>query len=500
MASASVQALNTRRSGILLHPTSLPGSFECGTLGRDAFRFIDFLAASGQTLWQILPLGPTHSNGSPYQCLSVHAGNPRLICLDSLVKYGWLSSGDAAQASSTGRNGARDALLARAYEGFLVRASAADRAAFDEFMTAQHHWLPDYALFQSLRLQHGCADWPRWPAPLRDRDAAALETARGRYRALIDRICFEQFAFHRQWSEVRAEANRRGVHIFGDMPIFVAHDSVDVWVSRHLFELDDQGQATVVAGVPPDYFSATGQRWGNPHYRWGVMERDDYAWWMERIESHMAMFDLIRIDHFRGFESCWEIPADHPTAIGGRWVEGPGEKFFDAVLRRFGSLPFVAEDLGLITPQVHALREKYRIPGMRILQFAFEGSGENPYLPHNHRSDTIVYTGTHDNDTTLGWYESLSEQARERVLEYLGRPQEPMPWPLIRAALASVANTAIIPLQDVLGLGAESRMNTPGTTMQDNWRWRFSWDQLSAELAPRLRRLCEIYGRTSASG
>lgn len=487
-------ALLTRRAGILLHPTSLPGPCASGALGDDAYRFLDFLAAAGQSLWQMLPLGPTHASGSPYQCLSVHAGNPRLICFDRLVQYGWLDRGDASEWKTD-----RAATLAQAHARFIERASAADRAAFEGFVAAQQEWLADYALFQALRTQYECADWSRWPAPLRDREAAALDKARRKHRAFIERICFEQFVFMRQWGELRAEANRRGILIFGDMPIFVAHDSVDVWVNRHLFELDNSGQPTVVAGVPPDYFSATGQRWGNPHYRWKLMEEDGFAWWMRRIESHLRMFDLVRIDHFRGFEAYWEIPADHPTAMGGRWVEGPGGKFFDAVLHRFGSLPFVAEDLGLITPPVHALREQYRMPGMRILQFAFDGGSDNPYLPHNHRRNTVVYTGTHDNDTTLGWYESLAAPARERVREYLGQPAEPMPWPLIRAALASVANTAMIPLQDALALDASCRMNTPGTT-QGNWRWRFDWAQVPADLAARLRRMSEAYGRLPPAG
>jgi 4-alpha-glucanotransferase len=486
--------LNTRRAGVLLHPTSLPGPDGCGALGDEAFRFIDFLAAAGQTLWQVLPLGPTHANGSPYQCLSVHAGNPRLICLDRLISDGWLARGDAAE-----READRASALSQAHAGFLERASEQERASFDEFVSTQQGWLADYALFQALRLHYECADWSRWPATLRDRDPAALDKARRRHRAMIDRICFEQFVFQRQWDGVREEANRRGILVLGDMPIFVAHDSVDVWVNRHLFELDDKGRPTVVAGVPPDYFSATGQRWGNPHYRWKLMEEDGYAWWMGRIATHLRMFDLVRIDHFRGFEAYWEIPADHPTAMGGRWVEGPGGTFFDAVLRRFGSLPFVAEDLGLITPPVHALREQYQMPGMRILQFAFEGGCDNPYLPHNHRRNTVVYTGTHDNDTTLGWYEGLDAPMRERVREYLGHPAEPMPWPLIRAAYASVANTAVIPLQDALALGTSSRMNTPGTS-QDNWRWRFDWAQVSVRLAAGLRRLSEIYGRAPAPG
>lgn len=499
MAPVTAQALTIRRSGILLHPTSLPGPHGGGSLGDDAHRFLDFLYSAGQTLWQMLPLGPTHSNGSPYQCLSVHAGNPRLISFDRLAQWGWLEPGILARMGDGVQGPERAALLDLARAGLIERAPAADRAACDDFMSTQRDWLPDYALFQVLRAQYEGADWSRWPDALRDRDAVALEKARERYRAAIDRVCFEQFVFYRQWGEVRAEANRRGILILGDMPIFVAHDSVDVWVNRRLFELDDKGHPAVVAGVPPDYFSATGQRWGNPHYRWKLMEEDGFAWWMQRIERQMEMFDLVRIDHFRGFEAYWEIPADQPTAMGGRWVEGPGERFFEAVLRRFGTLPFVAEDLGLITPRVHALRERFRLPGMRILQFAFEGGSDNPYLPHNHVRDAVVYTGTHDNDTTLGWFGGLDGQAQGRVLEYLGQPRESMPWPLIRAALASVANTAVIPLQDALALGGEHRMNTPGTT-QDNWGWRFAWAQVAPDLAARLRHMSGLYGRIPSGG
>lgn len=482
-----------------MHPTSLPGPHGGGSFGDDAYRFLDFLSAAGQTLWQMLPLGPTHANGSPYQCLSVHAGDPRLISFDRLARWGWLEPEAVARREAAGDEAGREALLDLARAGLLERAPPADRAACDDFMSAQRDWLPDYALFRALRTQYEGADWSRWPGALRDRDPAALEKARRKHRAAIDRVCFEQFVFYRQWGEVRAEANRRGILILGDMPIFVAHDSVDVWVNQSLFELDDKGCPTVVAGVPPDYFSATGQRWGNPHYRWTRMEEDGFAWWMQRIERQMKMFDLVRIDHFRGFDAYWEIPADQPTAMGGRWVEGPGGRFFEAVLRRFGTLPFVAEDLGLITPPVHALRERFHLPGMRILQFAFEGGSDNPYLPHNHVRDAVVYTGTHDNDTTLGWFGGLDGPAQGRVLDYLGQPREPMPWPLIRAALASVANTAVIPLQDALALGGEHRMNTPGTT-QDNWRWRFAWEQVAPDLAARLRHLSGLYGRIPSGG
>lgn len=485
-----------RRSGILLHPTSLPGRQAQGDLGAEAYRFIEFLVAAGQTVWQMLPLGPTHDNLSPYQCLSVHAGNPRLISLDWLVDQGWLDGAvlAAPDAGDTTRLYAAGGPLDLARQGFRQRGGREAHEAFEAFLQAANHWLEDYALFLALRRQHDHADWTRWSPPLRDRDKNALGRARMQHGEFIDLVRFEQFLFHRQWAALKEFANQRGVLLFGDMPIFVAHDSVDVWVNRELFKLDEQGQPDVVAGVPPDYFSATGQRWGNPHYRWERMEEDGYDWWLRRIEHQLGMFDLVRIDHFRGFEAYWEIPAADPDARGGYWVEGPREKFFDALLARLGKLPLVAEDLGYITPEVHALRERYGFPGMSILQFAFDGSATNPYLPHNHQRDTVVYTGTHDNDTTLGWYQALEPAQQAFMREYLGRPEEPMPWPLIRSAMASVAGMAIVPMQDVLELGGEHRMNTPGTPA-GNWTWRFDWEQLQADLAARLQRMTAICGR-----
>lgn len=485
-----------RRAGILLHPTSLPGPRRQGDLGADAFRFVEFLAAAGQTLWQMLPLGPTHDNGSPYQCLSIDAGNPRLISFQRLVERGWLdadAAGDPDPAAPR-RIYARNGTLAAAWRGFRDRADEAAQAAYREFHSSARSWLDDYALFVALRREHDHADWTRWPASLRDREEGALEEARKRHRVVVELVCFEQFLFHEQWRALKEYANGLGVLLFGDLPIFVAHDSADVWVDRRLFKLDPEGRPEVVAGVPPDYFSETGQRWGNPHYRWDVMEQEGYQWWIRRIGQQLKLFDLVRIDHFRGFEAFWEIPADHPDARGGRWVEGPREKLFNALLARLGRLPLVAEDLGVITPEVDALRDRYELPGMRILQFAFDGSADNPYLPHNHRRDSVVYTGTHDNDTTLGWYRGLDQAQREYLLEYLGQPGEPMPWPLVRCALASVADTAVIPLQDALGLDGAHRMNIPGTT-EGNWGWRFDWDMVPADLAARLQRLTRICGR-----
>lgn len=480
--------LQRRQAGILLHPTSLPGPWHCGDLGAEAWHFVDFLAAAGQHVWQILPLGPTHEDLSPYQSLSAHAGNPQLISIEALQAQGWLDA-----VTPDPRREAKAPLIARAWQGFQARADEAARAALHQFIDGTH-WLEDYALFCLIkRLEQG-RGWSEWPAPLRDRDPAALDALRSRHADELAVLRFEQFVFDQQWQALKRHANGKGIAIFGDMPIFVAHDSADVWAQRQCFDLDEGGHPTVVAGVPPDYFSATGQRWGNPHYDWEWMETDGFRWWRQRLEGQLRLFDLVRIDHFRGFEAYWEIPAHEDTAINGRWMKAPGDALFAVLAERFDPLPVVAEDLGTITPEVTALRDKYALPGMRILHFAFGGGSDNPYLPHNHSENSVVYTGTHDNDTTLGWWHSSDEGLRSGVLEYLGLPAEPMPWPLIRAAYASVARLAIIPLQDVLELDASHRMNTPGTTV-GNWRWRFSWDMVAPDRAPRLRRLAEVYRR-----
>jgi 4-alpha-glucanotransferase len=479
--------LQARRAGLLLHPTSLPGSRNHGDLGAGARRFVDFLAASGFSVWQTLPLGPTHEDGSPYQCLSVHAGNPELISLDELVASGWL---DEAVADTR-------ACLARARAGFESRANQADRDALRDFRQRHAFWIDDYALYQAIRRVHQGAPWYNWPEPLRSRDSTAIGKFRATYEVVIEQACFEQFLFFTQWQALRDYARERGIALFGDIPIFVAHDSADVWARRELFSIDASGKLDVVSGVPPDYFSATGQRWGNPLYRWERVADEDYRWWLERFRSQLELFDIIRLDHFRGFEKYWEIAAQAETAIEGRWVEGPGTALFERLAEEFGDLPLVAEDLGLITPEVEALRTQLSLPGMKILQFAFDGSPGNPYLPHNHDPLAVVYTGTHDNDTSLGWYRGLTEAGRQVVDEYLGLPSEPMPWPLIRAALASVAELAILPMQDILALGSEHRMNTPGTTA-DNWRWRFDWDQASEDLVARMHHLIRIYGRAGS--
>jgi len=488
--------LSVRRSGILLHPSSLPGRWACGNLGDEAFRFVEFLAAAGQSLWQMLPLGVPHDDGSPYQCLSVFAGNPALISPESLRDWGWLTVDDYRQAGKQVPDLLlQTALLEQAHAGFRARASDADHAALAAFIEQQSFWLHDYALYQALHQHYQHQSWTQWPQPLRDRQPQALAEAREQYAGQIAEVFFEQFVFFRQWQALKDYANRKGVLMFGDMPIFIAHDSADVWCAREYFDLDNTGLPRTVTGVPPDYFSETGQHWGNPHYRWDIMTADDFVWWKQRVAMQLHLFDVVRIDHFRGFEASWEIPADHETAINGRWISVPGEQMFDSLLEYFGTLPLVAEDLGIITPAVEGLRDRYQFPGMKILQFAFGGDNSNPYLPHHHVPNCVVYTGTHDNDTTLGWWQTLDENTRVHVYEYLGiDTDDDMPWPMIRAAMESVANTAIFPLQDVLGLDGTHRMNVPGTA-KGNWRWRFDWPSVPLDLAGQLRHLTGLYQR-----
>ena len=484
---------DVRRAGLLLHPTSLPGPDTGGTLGPDAFRFVDFIAAAGFCVWQVLPLGQPHEDGSPYQCLSVHAGNTALISAEQIQSLGWLPP-DEIPRGAGGKDPLGDPILHAAFRGFAAHAEEDEKSRFREFVHRHAHWLEDYALFLAIKSEHGSAPWWEWPAALRDRESTALEAVRDRLARLIEQYRFEQYLFFRQWGDLRRYANARGILIFGDLPIFVAHDSSDVWAHRALFDLDEQGRARTVTGVPPDYFSATGQRWGNPHYDWVRLEETGFHWWMARMEGQLELCDLLRIDHFRGFESSWSIPAHEPTAAEGHWVKVPGEIFFTALQERFGTLPLVAEDLGIITPEVEALRDRFGLPGMKVLQFAFEGGPANPYLPHNHVQNAVVYTGTHDNDTTLGWFESLHEDLRTHVLDVLGQPSEPMPRPLVRTALSSVARLAVIPMQDLLDLDGGHRMNTPGTTA-NNWKWRFTWDMVPETLTAELQRLVRLYGR-----
>lgn len=488
------EVLDRRRAGILMHPTSLPAGEGLGRLGEDSFRFIDFLAEIGATVWQMLPLGPTLENGSPYQALSVHAGNTELISLRRLYEWGWLLEGPECEGHEGHWRAYHREQLRMARETFRKHAAHEHRQAYSEFVSRHYSWLENYVLYQSLKAHHKGKPWWEWEEPLRDCDSRALATVQEKLADELEQERFEQFIFYYQWHKVKDYASERGILLFGDMPIFVAHDSAEVWARRDLFDLDDEGHPRTVAGVPPDYFSETGQLWGNPHYNWDRMQADGFIWWKERLASQMELFDLIRIDHFRGFEAYWSVPAHEETAINGHWVKAPGEALFDALKERFGELPFVAEDLGIITPEVDALRERYGLPGMKILQFAFGSGPENPYLSHNHEKNSVIYTGTHDNNTTVGWIEGCPPELVDEIMDYLGKPGEPMPWPMIRIALASVAKLAVLPLQDVLALDGTHRMNTPGVS-EGNWRWRLDWDWVTDETRRRMSHLIELYGR-----
>jgi len=492
----------SRSSGILLHPTSLPGPHGSGDLGQAAHDFVDWLVAAGQTLWQVLPLGGIGPGNSPYMSSSAFAGNVLLVDLRELRQLGWLDAADLVSAPDFSDQRLHFAQvvpwrmerLQRAATRFRRAAGADQRRDFQDFCALHATWLYDYALFMALADAHGWRAWSEWDPLLAGRDPEALRSAASQH---ADRLLFWQFCqwcFFRQWQRLRAHARARGVRIVGDTPIFVAYQSADVWARPELFELDAQGRPQVVAGVPPDYFSATGQRWGNPLYRWETHQAEGFAWWIERIRRTFELVDIVRIDHFRGFAAYWEIPASQPTAVIGRWMPGPGAALFDAVAAALGPLPIIAEDLGVITPEVDALRKQFSLPGMRVLHFAFGGDNTNAYLPHNYQRNTVVYTGTHDNNTTLGWWREATDGERAHARDYLASAGEAIHWDLIRAACASVADTAIHPLQDVLGLGAEHRMNLPGKG-QGYWEWRFAWAQVLPEHAQTLKQLCGLYRR-----
>jgi 4-alpha-glucanotransferase len=505
--------VSERLAGILLHPTSLPGRHGIGELGPEATAFLDFLAETGQRLWQVLPLGPTGYADSPYQCFSAFAGNPLLVSLDALREEGLVSAAELAKAPAFPERevdfGAviafKQPLLARAFSVFEKKGDAERARAFEEFRRASSQWLPDFALFMALKRANEGRAWHTWESTLVAREAGALDRARRDLAREIREVEFEQWLFFEQWASLRAQAHRRGISIMGDIPIFVAHDSADVWAHPELFQLAADGRPAFQAGVPPDYFSATGQLWGNPLYRWDALARTGYAWWIDRFRAVLALVDRVRLDHFRGFEAYWEVPGDAPTAVDGRWAKGPGADFFDALLRSFSSLPIVAEDLGVITPEVEALRDRYGFPGMAILQFAFGTDAQaNDFLPHNYPRNKAVYTGTHDNDTVLGWWTSgvgdttrtKEEVAREheRALAYVGGDGTEIHWDFIRTLFVSVADTAVAPLQDVLGEGAGSRMNLPGRP-NGNWRWRFAKGALTPPIRRRLRLVTEGSGR-----
>lgn len=495
-----------RASGILLHPTSLPGGIGIGDLGRGATAFVDFLAAAHQQLWQVLPLGPTGFGDSPYQSFSTFAGNPLLIALDELARDGLLDPAQlAALPTDPGDHidyGAvitiKDRLLRQVWTDFPARATARQREELAEFVAVNRPWLDDFALFMALKEAHHGLPWTAWPAELRRREPVALTRARRQLAAAIGAQQCIQWCFFRQWQRLRTYAAERGIRLIGDIPIFVAGDSADVWAHPELFQLDEDGQPLVVAGVPPDYFSATGQLWGNPLYRWERHATDGYAWWEARLKATLALVDIVRLDHFRGFEAYWEVPAQETTAVNGRWRPGPAAALFDAIRARLGEVPIIAEDLGLITPAVKTLRDSQGFPGMAILQFGFGGDADNEYLPHNYRPNLVVYTGTHDNDTTIGWAASLDPAGRQHLNDYLGPgdPAEDIAWRLIRLAFASVANTVVVPLQDLLSEDSSARLNTPGRPA-GNWGWRATFDDLSAERAARLAHLTMLYGRTA---
>ncbi|APW38240.1 4-alpha-glucanotransferase [Rhodoferax koreense] len=494
-----------RTSGILLHPTSLPGPNGSGDFGPAAYHFVDWLVSAGQKLWQILPLGGIGPGNSPYMSSSAFAGNVLLIDLAELQTHGWLASADLEGADfEAGRLDFARVVpwrmdrLARAAAQFASAASPADVEDFNGFCAAQADWLDDYALFMALAEANEWREWSDWAPSLVRREPAALAAARLELSARVGFWQFCQWCFFRQWLRLKHYANERGILIVGDAPIFIAYQSAEVWARQELFELDASGKPTVIAGVPPDYFSATGQRWGNPLYRWSAHADEGYAWWIARIRRTFAMVDIVRIDHFRGFADYWEIPASQSTAIFGRWLPGPGAALFDAIASALGSLPIIAEDLGIITPEVEALRRQFDFPGMRILHFAFGGDAGNAYLPHNYEPNTVVYTGTHDNNTTPGWWAEASEAERLHVIDYLGLHgtaiDADIHWSLIRAAMASVADTAITQLQDVLGLPGSDRMNLPGVGA-GYWEWRFTWDQVLPEHALKLAQLGRLYRR-----
>jgi 4-alpha-glucanotransferase len=477
---------------VLLHVTSLPHAGDEGVLGAPAHRFVDLLADSGFSVWQTLPVGPAGDDGSPYFSRSVHAGSTALVDVADLVARGWTRADARPHPDETPLARRRRKLL-EALIGFENVATEGHRRDYQAFIE-QRPWLADDALFMALKAENQGRPWWEWNTPSRDREPAALAAAHARHRAAVEQFVFEQYLFHVQWSALRAHAHQRGVLLFGDLPIYVARDSVEVWAHRENFLLDAAGAPLAVAGVPPDYFSADGQLWGNPLYDWPQMRADGFRWWVARLATQLERFDLLRIDHFRGLESYWEIPASARTAREGHWRPAEGAALLNRFAEVFGALPIVAEDLGVITDQVVALRERFGLPGMRILQFAFDGTVDNPYLPQNHVPNSVVYTGTHDNDTTAGWYVTLPPEAREQFAAYFGPTTSSAAETLVRAALASVARLAVVPLQDLLGLGSEARMNTPGTT-RGNWQWRFNWEAVPHDFAARCRRAVRMYGR-----
>ena len=493
----------TRTAGVLLHPTSLPGSYGIGDLGDELIAFLDWAETAGMRIWQVLPLNPPGYGQSPYGCVSSFAGNPLLISPQRLLQEELLPPHaiDAIphfpddHVAFERVTAFKMDLLRQSFAHFEANGSEDVREAFARFENDEEQapWLDDFALYMTIKERHGGAPWSAWEEPLARRDPSALATVAREAASDVRFHKYAQFLFFRQWHFVRDAARARGLDIMGDVPIYVACDSADVWASRELFQLDDAGQPTAVAGVPPDYFSETGQRWGNPLYRWDLLRESGYRWWVARVRASLRLADIVRLDHFRGFAAYWEIPANEETAIHGRWMPGPGKALFDAIRESLGELPLVAEDLGFITPEVNDLRRAIDLPGMKILQFGF-AQNDNAHMPHRYEPRTVVYTGTHDNDTARGWYMSASEEERHIAESYLGSDGTSIEQAMIRAAYTSVAQTAIVPVQDILGLGSDARMNRPGAG-EDNWGWRLRAGALTHEHAARLRKLAEVTGR-----
>jgi 4-alpha-glucanotransferase len=494
-----------RACGVLLHPTSFPSRYGVGDLGDAAYRFVDFLEDSKQSIWQILPLGPTGYGDSPYQSFSAFAGNPLLISPDQLIGDGYLPAPAVADVPDFPAHEAdygpvityKHKLYDQAHQHFRENGTAVQRDAYREFCEEQAHWLHDFALFMAVKEYHADQDggvWNTWPDEIAHREPKAMARWAEKLEDEVDRQKFLQFLFFQQWLDLKQYANERGIQIIGDIPIFVAFDSADVWGNPELFFLKEDGSPSVVAGVPPDYFSETGQRWGNPLYRWDRLAENDYAWWADRLRMVFTQADIVRIDHFRGFEAYWEIPAEEDTAMVGQWVDGPGADFFQTMRDELGELPIIAEDLGVITPPVKELRDRFDFPGMKILQFAFGGERNSDFLPHNFPHNCVAYTGSHDNDTILGWYNSASEDERDHFRRYMGVAGADVAWDMIRLDLMSVADTAVVTMQDLMELGTEARMNFPGKT-GGYWRWRYTPQMLTAEIGRRLRELTVLYGR-----
>lgn len=491
----------SRSSGILLHPSSLPGKFGIGSLGAQAVNFVDLLKKAGQKLWQVLPMGHTGYGDSPYQCFSIYAGNPILIDLDLLVEDGLLTRNQLLtdekfddQRVDYGRviNFKRD-ILNKAFNNFLENPEN-NTHEYNEFLNRNAHWLDIYAIFMSIKENFGGRPWWEWPHEFRFRDPETIQRFQKQSGREVDFFRFCQFIFYKQWLNLKQFANQNGISIIGDIPLYVAHDSADVWSNHQVFQFDENRNPKAVAGVPPDYFSATGQLWGNPLYDWDVMEKEGFGWWINRVKATLELYDIVRIDHFRGFEAYWAVPFGEKTAINGKWIKAPGQELFEVIKNTLGDLPIIAEDLGIITPEVEKLRDEFEFPGMKIFQFAFHSDEKDQYLPHNYSQNFVVYTGTHDNDTLRGWYRSLDNHIKTKVLAYADSNENDFVRKMIKMAWSSVAKMALIPMQDLLELGSEGRMNTPGTPA-GNWQWRFTENQITPEKIQWLSHLTKFYNR-----